>query len=116
VDLLKPILDEMVRTGQQHGARRPWLGVNSLEEDGRVKVMHVNEDSPAFKAGIEAGDIILSINGESVESLEKFYGKLRNEKPPGTIVNLTVLHGPNVKQVAVTSIDRADFMRKKPGV
>src|SRR5678816_4884647 len=35
VDLLKPILDEMVKTGGQRAARRPWLGVNSLEEDGR---------------------------------------------------------------------------------
>jgi serine protease Do len=117
VDLLKPILDEMVKTGHQHGARRPWLGVNSLEEDGRVKVMHVNEESPAQKAGIVAGDIILSVNGEAVESLEKFYGKLwgRNS-PPGTAVRLTVLHGVNMKEVVVRSIDRAEFMRRKPGV
>jgi len=117
VDLLKPILDEMVKTGHQHGARRPWLGVNSLEEDGRVKVMHVNEESPAEKAGIVAGDIILSVNGEAVESLEKFYGKLwgRNT-PPGTVVRLTVLHGVNMKEVVVRSIDRAEFMRRKPGV
>src|SRR6185369_5405651 len=56
VDLLKPILDELVRTGMQKGAKRPWLGVNSLEEDGRVKVMQVNDESPADKAGIAAGD------------------------------------------------------------
>jgi len=72
VDLLKPVLDEMVRTGGQK-ARRPWLGVNSLEEDGRVKVMHVNEESPADKAGVMPGDIILSVDGESVDTLEKFY-------------------------------------------
>ena len=117
VDLLKPILDEMVKTGGQRAARRPWLGVNSLEEDGRVKVMHVNEESPADKAGVVAGDIILSVNGEPVETLEKFYGKLwRPGSEPGADVKLTVLHGVSLKEVTVRSIDRKEFMRAKPSV
>jgi S1-C subfamily serine protease len=117
VDLLKPILDEMVKTGGQKAARRPWLGVNSLEEDGRVKVMHVNEESPADKAGVVAGDIILSVNGEPVETLEKFYGKLwRPGAKPGAEVKLTVLHGVSLREVTVRSIDRTEFMRAKPSV
>jgi S1-C subfamily serine protease len=117
VDLLKPILDEMVRTGAQRASQRPWLGVNSLEEDGRVKVVQVNEESPADQAGIVAGDIILSVNGQAVESLEKFYGTLWDRgAQPGALVNLTLLHGPNLKEVTVRSIDRREFMRRKPGI
>ena len=117
VDLLKPVLDEMVRTGGQKAARRPWLGVNSLEEDGRVKVMHVNEESPADKAGVMPGDIILSVDGESVDTLEKFYEKLwRPGAKPGNEVHLTLLHGVGLKEVTVRSIDRRDFMRTKPTV
>lgn len=116
VDLLKPVLDEMVRTGRQKEGRRPWLGLNSLEEDGRVKVMQVNDESPADTAGIEAGDIILSINGQSVGSLETFYRALWAGGPVGAEFVLTVLHGPDVRQVTVKSIDRHDFMRKKPVV
>jgi serine protease Do len=116
VDLLKPTLDEMLRTGGSQASRRPWLGVNSLEEDGRVKVMQVNEESPADLAGIEAGDIILSINGQPVENLERFYRTLWAGSRAGTDVVLTVLHGPNVKQVTVRSIERQEFMRHKPGV
>jgi S1-C subfamily serine protease len=117
VDLLKPILDEMVKTGGQKAGRRPWLGVNSLEEDGRVKVMHVNEESPADKAGVVAGDIILSVNGEPVETLENFYGKLwRPGAEPGNEVKLTVLHGVSLKELTVRSIDRREFMRSKPSV
>jgi S1-C subfamily serine protease len=115
VDLLQPVLDELVRTGgRQSGARRPWLGVNSLEEDGRVKVVQVNEESPAAQAGIQAGDIILSIDGVSVESLQGFYQALWARGPAGVQVNLRVLHGPNVRDVTVISIDRADFMKKRP--
>jgi S1-C subfamily serine protease len=117
VDLLKPVLDEMIRTGGQKGARRPWLGVNSLEEDGRVKVMHVNQESPADKAGVMPGDIILSVDGEPVDTLEKFYGKLwRPGAKPGNEVHLTLLHGVGLKEVTVRSIDRRDFMRTKPTV
>jgi S1-C subfamily serine protease len=115
VDLLKPVLDEMVRTGG-HGKRRPWLGVNSLEEDGRVKVMQVNDESPAAQAGIVAGDIILSVNGEVVASLEHFYQTLWTRGPAGVDVVLTVLHGPTAREVTVRSIDRLDFMRRRPGV
>jgi S1-C subfamily serine protease len=116
IDLLRPVLDEMVRNGQQSGSRRPWIGVNSLEEDGRVKVVQVNEESPAAIAGIQAGDIILSVEGEPVDSLQKFYEVLWSRGPAGVQLNLKVLHGPNVRDVVVNSIERAAFMKKRPTV
>ena len=78
--------------------------------------MQVNEESPAQRAGIVAGDIILSINGESVDSLETFYRKLWNRGPAGVDVVLKVLHGVNLKDVTVRSMDRQEFMRRKPGI
>lgn len=117
IDILKPVLEEMIRTGGQPAAKRPWLGVNSLAEDGRVKVMQVSEDSPAEAAGITAGDIILKVNGEPVESLETFYGKLwRPGARAGAEVHLTVLHGVGLREVIVRSIERKDYMRHKPSV
>jgi S1-C subfamily serine protease len=115
VDLLKPILDDMVRTGSQPQAQRPWLGVNSLEEDGRIKVMQVNDESPADKAGIAAGDIILRVNGESVANLEDFYKHLWIGTP-GTEYRITVLHGVDVREVLVRSMDRKEYVRRKPTV
>jgi S1-C subfamily serine protease len=116
VDLARPLLDEVQKTGGYRADKRAWLGVNSLEEDGRVKVMQVNAEGPAEQAGIEAGDIILSINGQPVENLQKFYNTLWHDAKPGAEVNLTVLHGPTVKQVTVRSIDRQDFVAHKTGV
>jgi serine protease Do len=116
VDLVVPVLDEMVRTGGQQGGRRPWIGVNSREEDGRVKVVQVNEESPADEAGIEAGDIILQVQGRPVTSLENFYTTLWSHGTPGTPVKLTLLHGVSLKEVTVNTIDRRDFMRKKAGI
>jgi S1-C subfamily serine protease len=116
VDLLSPVLDEMVRTGAQKGGRRPWLGVNSLAEDGRVKVVQVNGESPADEAGIVAGDIILSVDGQPVQSLEGFYQALWARGPAGVDVVLEVLHGPTTREVTVRSMDRADFMKKQPTI
>lgn len=116
IDLVLPVLDEMVRTGTQKAGRRPWLGVNSREEDGRVKVVQVNEESPAAKAGVEAGDIILQVQGRPVTSLENFYTTLWSHGAPGAPVRLTLLHGVSLKEVTVETIDRKDFMRKKTGI
>ena len=116
VDLLAPVIDDLIRTGTQHDGRRPWLGVNSLEEDGRIKVMQVNDESPAAKAGIEAGDIILSVNGEKVTSLDRFYERVWQSGPAGVDVPMTLLHGVDMRQVVVRSIDRQQYMRRKAGI
>jgi S1-C subfamily serine protease len=116
IDLLKPILREMISTGRQKGGTRPWLGINSLEEDGRIKVLRVSEDSPAENAGIEAGDLILSLQGEKVEKLPDFYRKLWSAGAPGVDVKLKVLHGTEVRDVTIRSIDRLEFLRKRPTI
>lgn len=116
IDLLGPIIDQLIRTGEQQGAKRPWLGVNSLEEDGRIKVMQVNEESPAAQAGIEAGDIILAVGGEKVTSLDGFYQRVWQSGPPGVDVPMTLLHGVDLRTVTVRSIDRRQYMRRKPGI
>jgi serine protease Do len=116
VDLARPLLEEVARTGNFKTQSRAWLGVNSLEEDGRVKVMQVPEESPAARAGIQPGDIILSVNGQAVDNLTNFYHVLWTGTRPGNEVNLTVLHGVTVRQVTVQSIDRLEFDRHKPAV
>jgi S1-C subfamily serine protease len=116
IDLLKPILAEMVATGRQKGGLRPWLGISSLEEDGRIKVLRVSEDSPAELAGIEPGDLILSLAGEKVEKLPDFYRRLWSAGAPGVEVTLKVLHGTEVRDVKIRSIDRLEFLRKRPTI
>jgi len=116
IDLLKPILAEMVRTGQQKGGRRPWLGVSSLEEDGHIKVMRVSDDSPAEDAGLTPGDIILSMGGQKIDNLPDFYKRLWSSGAPGVEVTLKVLHGSEIRDVTLKSIDRAQLLRRKPTI
>src|SRR5207244_3657882 len=116
IDLLKPILEEMIATGRQKAGIWPWIGMSSLEEDGRIKVLRVSEGGPAEKAGIAPGDIILAMAGEKVEKLDEFYRRLWSMGAPGVEVPLKVLHGSDVRDVRIRSIDRLEFIRKKPTI
>lgn len=116
IDVLKPVLDELIATGRQKAGIRPWLGLSSLEEDGRIKVLRVTEGGPAEAAGIGAGDIILAMGGESVDKLDDFYRRLWSAGAPGVEVKLKVLHGTEIRDVKVRSIDRLEFVRKRPTV
>ena len=67
------------------------LGITVSIEDGAVKVIAPTEDTPAWKAGVKAGDYITHINSELVYgvSLDEAVEKMRGE--PGTGIKLTIV-------------------------
>ncbi len=116
VDLLKPILAEMQKSGTSRLSIRPWLGLTSADQSGRVQVLRVADDSPAEKAGLKAGDVVLAIDGQKVTSLEGFYKKLWDRPSPQEPVRLTVLQGADVNTVVVQAQDRMAHLRKAGGI
>jgi serine protease Do len=116
VDLLKPILAEMQQTGSTQVSRRPWLGLSSTEQEGRIQIVRVSRESPAQDAGLAAGDVVLAIDDEKVSTLEGFYKKLWARTDPEAEVRLTVLHGATIRQVTVKAVDRMKMMRKPSGI
>ncbi len=68
------------------------LGIEITIRDGLLTIISPIEDTPAWEAGIQPGDIIVKIDGESTENitLQEAVTKLRGE--PGTKVVLTILH------------------------
>jgi S1-C subfamily serine protease len=113
IDALKPILDDMVRTGRRAGPPRPWLGVAADEVQGRLVVSRVSPDGPADEAGIEVGDIILAVAGEGVRTQADFYRKVWGRGAAGSEVPLRVLQGIDLKELKVKSIDRVDYFRPR---
>jgi len=111
IDALKPILDDMMKTGRRKEPPRPWLGVSADEISGRLIVTRVSPDSPADLAGLQTGDIILAIGSEGVKSQADFYRKLWNKRRAGDTIPLRVLQGTEVKDVRVESIDRTQYFR-----
>ena len=80
------------------------LGLTVSMEDGVVKVVAPTEDTPAWRAGIKAGDYITHINGELMygftldEAVEKMRGK------PGTPIKLTIVRKGRDKPFDVTLV------------
>ena len=67
------------------------LGIEVGVEDGFVKVVAPIEDTPAFKAGIQAGDLIIKLDDVSVKGLGLSEAVKRMRGKPNTEVKLTVV-------------------------
>jgi serine protease Do len=111
IDLLKPLLDDLLSSGRRREPPRPWLGVYSEEVQGHVVVTRVLPESPAALAGLARGDIILGIGGEAVGRQSEFYQRLWSSGDAGASVILHVLHKRTVRQLTVRSMDRMAFLR-----
>lgn len=116
VDLLKPILEELQATGSTKQSHRPWLGVTSGEQDGRVIVVRVTAESPAQLGGIQRGDVIVAIDGEAVDSLEAFYKRLWKRANPDDEIRVTLLRGQEMQTITLRGVDRMTTMAKPKGI
>ena len=116
VDLLKPILAELQQHGLSRQSRRPWLGLTSSEQGGRVRVVRVNKDSPAEAGGMRPGDVVLEVDGAQVATLEQFYKKLWDRAAPDAEVSLTVLQGAEQRTLTLKPVDRMNTMARPAGI
>ena len=114
IDLLKPILGDLIAQGKSAAKPRPWLGINTQDLQGKMMVTRVSPDSPAEEAGLVNGDIIVGVRGEQVQGHADFYRKLWASGDAGTEVMLDVLKGTEIKKLGVKSIDRNQYLRPRP--
>jgi serine protease Do len=113
IDLLPPIMADLISSGRTSGPGRPWLGLNAEEVRGRIFVSRVVGDSPAQRAGINTGDIIVAVNGEAPQSLADYYRKVWSLGGAGASVPLDLLQAGGIKRIEVKSINRLDHLRLK---
>ena len=66
------------------------IGAYITVKEGKLSVIAPITDSPAEKAGIKAGDIILEIDGETVENMSFAEAILKIRGPQGTILELLI--------------------------
>jgi serine protease Do len=111
VDILRPILEGLIANGRRSGPQQPWLGVNADEVRGRLHVTRVSPESPAERAGIKAGDLVLAVGGDDVGTLAEFYRRVWARGAAGVEVPLRLLQGSQVRELRVRSIDRTDYFR-----
>lgn len=113
IDLLKPVLDELVTEGRRREPGRPWLGIYSEEIDGHVVVTRILPGTPAADAGMRRGDVILGVAGQSIGGQGEFYRTLWASGPAGEEVELHILRSKTVQHLTVRSVDRLSYLRAR---
>jgi S1-C subfamily serine protease len=112
IDLLPPVLDDLLTYGRINKPPRPWLGVYSAESDGRIVVADVDERGPAAAAGLRRGDIISAIGDTSVDNLGDFYRKVWSCGPAGAEIPIEVVRDRRSAWLRIKSADRGSYLKK----
>lgn len=112
VDILDPVLPELLGRGQRAGPPRPWLGVYLHDEDGRLVVQGVAPGGPAAQSGIAPGDQVAAIAEVPVVDLAQAWRVLWRQGAAGVRVALTVVRDGAARRVTVATVDRAALLRR----
>ncbi len=78
------------------------IGIEITMDNGRLTVISPIEDTPAFEAGLLAGDIIIEIEGESTQDITLMDAVKKIRGPRGSEVELTILHKGSTKPEKVS--------------
>jgi predicted metalloprotease with PDZ domain len=81
------------------------LGVLKLKEEQGVEVTMVDQDAPAGKAGIKEHDVILTMNGTTIESKTQLQ-RMIHETPPGRVIALGLSRDGQPMTIKVQLADR----------
>jgi S1-C subfamily serine protease len=112
INLLPPILDDLLTRGQIDKPPRPWLGLFSAESDGHVVVISVADNGPAARAGLREGDVIRDVRDGEVTGLSDFYRKLWSSGEAGAEIPMRVVRDGRESWLRVTSADRRSFLKR----
>ena len=119
-NLARDVADKLIASGK---VVRSWLGISvqpllkhSGQEQG-VLVSGVLKDSPAAQAGLQSGDILISVAGQAVtvrfgEEIPVF-NQLIAALPVGQEIELVVLRAGTETSLKVTPVERENVQQKK---
>jgi len=112
INLLKPILEDLISSGRRKSKIQPYLGISSDDSNNQIIVTRISDGGPAFQAGIRPQDIIVTINGSQVSDLKSFYQKLWKSGEAGITIELSVLRKGTIMNFKVETVDRLDYFFK----
>jgi serine protease DegQ len=107
------VVGELLRTGR---ATHAYLGIEpaqvtpevaaqlGLDQTAGVLVMEVGDGTPAAKAGLQPGDVIVRLDDKQIDTVEDLFGELRQHRP-GDRVTLTVVRDGREQRLTATLAD-----------
>src|SRR5947199_798160 len=116
INLARTVMDQLVRSGH---VERAVMGIGIVDADendaaavglkqitGVVVKSYTDDNSPAKKAGIQLGDVIVALDGESIDNTPQLQPKVAFKKP-GETVEITVLRQGGEKRTVTVRLARA---------
>jgi S1-C subfamily serine protease len=110
INTAKAVLEDIVRYGR---VTRPWVGIIGLDvsselarrfrlaQDSGVLVMRIIPDSPAERAGVESGDVIVAVGDKEVESMAGLQAEIKKHNA-GDIVSVLLARGSEEGRVRIS--------------
>jgi S1-C subfamily serine protease len=111
IDILKPILDDLLTLGRPNRPPRPWLGLNATEIDDKIVIARVSSGGPARRANLRTGDIVLAVANGEISDLATFFRRVWALGKAGVEVPLTIYRDGRTFEARVTSGDRNRFLK-----
>src|SRR5438552_4499517 len=116
INLARTVMDQLVKTGH---VERAVMGIGILDADendaaavglkqitGVVVKSYSDDDSPAKKAGIQLGDVIVALDGQQIDNTPQLQQKVAFKKP-GESVEITVLRQGGERKTISVRLARA---------
>jgi S1-C subfamily serine protease len=112
IDLLEPILDDMVKTGRARRPSHPWLGMYTTEAGKKLVVAGLAPGGPAERAGMKIGDVVVEVGNGRPASLADLWRRVWRAGPAGAEVQLKIVRNLTISEVRLKSADRSEFLKK----
>jgi S1-C subfamily serine protease len=112
IDLLAPILEDLLRLGRANRPPRPWLGIYATEAEAQLVVAGLASGGPADQAGLRVGDVLVDVAGARPKGLAELFRRVWSLGPAGVAVPLSVRRNGDSLRLSVRSADRNDFLKK----
>jgi S1-C subfamily serine protease len=111
INLLKPIVDDLLKYGRRNAPPRPWLGLYATEVENRLVIVGLAERGPAKQADVHVGDIVLSVAGKDVRDLAGFFRRVWAQGQAGVEVPVAVYRDGETLQLRIKSSERNRFLK-----
>ena len=111
VDLLPPILEDLLTYGRPNRPPRPWLGLYATEVDDTIVVAGISDRGPASKTALRPGDRIVAVRDEPISSLASLWRRVWASGPAGSEVVLQVAREKETMRVRIPSADRSRLLK-----
>ena len=111
INLLKPIMNDLMTIGRASRPPRPWLGLYTAEIDDQIVIAGIASGGPADSSDLEVGDIITGVGDRDVEDLAEFYRSLWAFGPAGAEIPLQVHRDGSAFEVVLKAADRRNLLK-----